>query len=610
MRRIPLPRFIKAPLRYWASPRLGRLRIHVPRVPRLHRDSLRPVHLTHHPLFSITTPSFQQGRFIERTLRSVIFSGYPHLQYAVMDGGSKDETVAILEQYSPHLTHWQSARDEGQTMAINAGFAHVPSGEIMAYLNSDDLLLPNALHRVADAFNRHPDVDVVYGHRLLIDEYDREIGRWILPPHDPDILRWADFIPQETLFWRRSLWERVGGKLDERFHFAMDWELLLRFQAANARFLRLPHLLGAFRVHDRQKSTMSINESGYVEMQRLRAETHGRPISQHEVDAAIAPYLSRHLIWNGVDLLAQAVGRYRPVRLSEACPPGTARTETVPEQETPPFRLHAPRKRKQADIIGTQAIRLLDGDWHQPEQESGRVFRWVGQNAALEVISDAEGCTLALEIEPGPSLGGKPLALDILDADGQTAAQITGWHKQRYNLHLPPAPTQAAQFTLHVKDGGCPVAGDSRILNFRIFTLSTWISDIVGRSGTIRLGQGWYGPEGSPAAPFRWAAQRAEFTIPSIGFRSQLRIELEPGPALARQPLNLVFQGASEPPFVAPPILNRTVIDLPLAFDGPASLVLDTSNTTLHPVQGDPRQLCFRVFAIAVISSAESLPCP
>ena len=83
----------------------------------------------------------------------------------------------------------------------------------MAWLNADDLLLPGTLHYVASYFQRHRDVEVIYGHRVIIDEQDREIGRWVLPPHDADVLRWADYVPQETLilFWRRRLWERTGG---------------------------------------------------------------------------------------------------------------------------------------------------------------------------------------------------------------------------------------------------------------------------------------------------------------------------------------------------------------------------------------------------------------
>src|SRR6185436_555558 len=135
------------------------------------------------PRISIVTPSFRQAHFIERTIRSVLEQGYPNLEYHVQDGGSTDGTVPILERYAPRLSSWASERDSGQSQAINRAFAKT-SGDIMAWINSDDVLFPGALAYVADFFNRNPDVDVVYGHRVLIDEEDREIGRWILPPHE------------------------------------------------------------------------------------------------------------------------------------------------------------------------------------------------------------------------------------------------------------------------------------------------------------------------------------------------------------------------------------------------------------------------------------------
>src|SRR6202162_2378644 len=99
----------------------------------------------------------------------------------------------------------------------------------MAWLNSDDIMLPGALAYVATYFNQHPGIDVVYGHRILIHENDQQNGRWVMPGHNYDLLSWADYIPQETLFWRRRIWDKVGGRVDESFRFAMDWDLLVRF---------------------------------------------------------------------------------------------------------------------------------------------------------------------------------------------------------------------------------------------------------------------------------------------------------------------------------------------------------------------------------------------
>jgi hypothetical protein len=108
---------------------------------------------------------------------------------------------------------------------LNWGFRRI-TGEIMAYLNSDDLLIPGALHHVAEYFHRHPEVDI---------DHDPV---WVLPPHDNDVLSWADYVPQETLFWRRRIWDKIGGAFDESFDFALDWDLLLRFRDVGARLVR------------------------------------------------------------------------------------------------------------------------------------------------------------------------------------------------------------------------------------------------------------------------------------------------------------------------------------------------------------------------------------
>jgi glycosyltransferase involved in cell wall biosynthesis len=249
------------------------------------------------PLISLVTPSFNQARFLERTLRSVLDQDYPRLQYIVQDGGSTDETIDVLERFQDRLARWESARDRGQSHALNLGFGHA-SGDVLAYLNSDDLLLPGSLHYVAHFFSTHPQVDVVYGHRIVIDAADREIGRWVLPPHDNDVLSWADFVPQETLFWRRSIWEKVGGWIDEDFHFAMDWDLLLRLREAGACFARVPRFLAAFRVHEEQKTSARIADVGIKEMDRLRQRCLGRPVSGAEIAARTRPFLRKHLLFH------------------------------------------------------------------------------------------------------------------------------------------------------------------------------------------------------------------------------------------------------------------------------------------------------------------------
>jgi hypothetical protein len=276
-------------------PKLGSLEHHEPvplNVPRRYSQASLPADP---PTISIVTPSYNYGAFLERTIRSVLDQGYPALEYIVRDGGSEDGTREILEHYAPRLVHWACEPDSGQANAINQGMAHA-SGEILAYLNSDDLLLPGSLSYVASYFAKHPKVDVVYGHRVLIDEDDMEIGRWVLPRHDDALLDWVDFVPQETLFWRRRIWDVVGGEMDEEFRFALDWDLLLRFRDAGAKIVRIPRFLGGFRVHPAQKTNAQVEEIGEAEMARLRSRELGREPERSEILHAMRGYLKRHIV--------------------------------------------------------------------------------------------------------------------------------------------------------------------------------------------------------------------------------------------------------------------------------------------------------------------------
>ncbi|MDZ7656872.1 MAG: glycosyltransferase family 2 protein [Sulfurimicrobium sp.] len=285
---------IKNRLGVMVAPRLGNLNQHAPRPVCLPRHYEQAITLSDTPRVSIITPSFMQARFIGRTIESVLGQSYPNLEYFVQDGGSQDGTVEVLEEYANRLAGWESQSDGGQSQAINLGFAHT-TGEIMAWLNSDDMLLPGAIHTIVDYFNRHPEVDVVYGDRLLVDERDMEIGRWIMPGHDSEVLSWADYVPQETLFWRRRIWDRVGGQIDESFKFAMDWDLLVRFRDAGARFAHIPRFLGAFRIHEHQKTSAAINEIGHKEMDRIREKLLGRVPGHMEVRKAVIPFLLKHV---------------------------------------------------------------------------------------------------------------------------------------------------------------------------------------------------------------------------------------------------------------------------------------------------------------------------
>lgn len=212
------------------------------------------------PQIAIVTPSYNQGEYLGATIDSVLDQSYPRLNYRVEDGGSTDRSCTILKSYGTRLA-WQSESDSGQASAINRGFSRI-SGDIMGYLNSDDLLLPGALSYVARAFFENPEIDFVYGHRVYINADGSEIGRWItVTPHDPEIEKWVNIVPQETMFWRKRVWDAIGP-FNENFRFALDWDFILRAQSAGFKFKRLPRFLGCFRMHNRQKtSTMwDVNE--------------------------------------------------------------------------------------------------------------------------------------------------------------------------------------------------------------------------------------------------------------------------------------------------------------------------------------------------------------
>ncbi len=280
--------------RQWMKPRIGILRQYSPKpllVPAKYGLAVPPEPA---PTISIVTPSFRQGRFLERTVYSVVSQNYPSLEYIVQDGGSSDETIAVLRRYAPVLTDWRSEPDGGQADAINRGFER-STGEIMGWLNSDDLLLPGTLAYVARYFATHPTVDVVYGQRLMIDENDGQVGSWILPQHDAAVLTLTDYVPQETLFWRRRIWDAVGARVDPSFAYALDWDLLLRFHEAGALMVRLPRFLGAFRIHDEQKTTAA-SDVGDAECAQLRQRVHGRTISVEEMRSRMRPYYVRHLL--------------------------------------------------------------------------------------------------------------------------------------------------------------------------------------------------------------------------------------------------------------------------------------------------------------------------
>ena len=251
---------------------LGILRQYAGRPLQLERFPTRKRRGRHLPIISIVTPTFNQAPTLSATIESVLRQNYPQVQYAVIDGGSTDETKKVLARYKSDLYHCVSEPDNGQADAIAKGFAAL-QGDVMAYLNSDDILMPGALSFVGQYFATNPHIDVIYANRVIVDEAGREVGRWILPRHNSEAIRHFDYVPQETLFWRRSIYEKVGG-INSAFHFAMDWDLILRFIAAGARVRRLPYFLACFRIHTGQKTHTLSATVGEREKLHLLAREH------------------------------------------------------------------------------------------------------------------------------------------------------------------------------------------------------------------------------------------------------------------------------------------------------------------------------------------------
>lgn len=222
---------------------------------------MMPVTLPNHsidvPRVSIVTPSYNQAKFLERTLLSVLNQDYPNIEYIVIDGGSADGSIDIIRKYKHRLAYWVSEPDRGQAHAINKGWQRA-TGDVVAYLNSDDLYMPGAVTRAVQTLMAHVNAAMVYSDALYVDEHGSSLGiRHASPFNLRHVITTEAFMPQPTVFIRRQALDDVG-LLDERLHMVMDYDLWLRLGLHHDAVYLQGTCLAAAREHASAKSTAAV----------------------------------------------------------------------------------------------------------------------------------------------------------------------------------------------------------------------------------------------------------------------------------------------------------------------------------------------------------------
>ena len=208
-----------------------------------------------YPKISIVTPSYNQGQYLEDTILSVLGQGYPNLEYLIYDAASKDNSVAIIKKYEIQLSHWVSEKDNGQADAINKGFAKA-TGEILMWLNSDDVLMPNVLHFIAEQYIEKGD-GIYFGNCIHFKENSNGTlyvrGSEVSKYFNNIPLELTDTIIQPSSFWSKKTWLK-NGILADNFHFGFDWEWFLRAKKNQIPFFSINKPISLYRIHEEHKS--------------------------------------------------------------------------------------------------------------------------------------------------------------------------------------------------------------------------------------------------------------------------------------------------------------------------------------------------------------------
>lgn len=469
-----------------------------------------------YPKISIVTPSYQQGEFLEETIRSVLLQGYPNLEYMVIDGGSRDNSVEILRKYAPFLTFWVSERDAGQANAVNKGFARA-TGDIMGWLNSDDILLPRALYWIARTLSENPQVDLVTGFRKNLDKTSRITSNWIRDVPNDYYLRHYCCIAQEATYWRRSMWEKLGP-IDESFQFALDYEYWLRAIHSGSSLQLIPQYIGGFRDYAENKSN-SWQDVYYHDMNLLyqryqmgkdEADVHAQLGGQWAMRYPLYLKISEQSwtnsprlvqlawrilenpllcdlvlgMWRFYDIynelrqdrhqfhlqalrstISRVLHKFRQTNFDRSYPPGSTwgdvRTIPAQEQSDPDEAL---------SFLTTDTLAFGDG-WY-PVEYWGEYFRWSSGNGDFYVLN-ASGKPLALRLLVAPAIPSSKNRLDLLDENENLLTSVIGNTKRlEVDISLPATVGERVRYQLrwHGLTAG-ETNRDKRRLAFRILRL-------------------------------------------------------------------------------------------------------------------------------------------
>jgi len=258
------------------------------------------------PRVTIVTPSFNQGQFIEETIRSVLLQGYPNLEYIIMDGGSTDGSLEIIRKYQTWLAGWVSKPDRGQTQAINQGWSQA-TGEILAYINSDDCYLAGGVAQAVWGFQNNPYAGMVYAAAVIVDAEGKELKNWDAMPFDLKVmLTEENVVPQPAAFFSRDVLNQLGY-LDEKYQMIMDYELYIRLGMGFSSIC-LPGKLARFRDHPGSK-TRTRFETTAQELIRFGNAFFNEHPSRSDMQALRPATLGRYYYMLALGCVAQGRGR-------------------------------------------------------------------------------------------------------------------------------------------------------------------------------------------------------------------------------------------------------------------------------------------------------------